>query len=117
MLAHIVLFEPKPGISEGQKRLFAQLFQDLSRAVSSVRRANVGRSIDLNTGYAREFGEKTYRYAAVVEFDDSEGLVEYLTHPIHQKLGKMFWDICDRTTIIETKMADAKVSEIVDLLA
>ena len=33
-----------------------------------------------------------YEYAAVLEFDDVEGLKAYLNHPAHEALGTMFFE-------------------------
>ena len=33
-----------------------------------------------------------YEYAAVLEFDDVEGLKAYLNHPAHEVLGTMFFE-------------------------
>ena len=104
MIAHIVLFTPKDGLSSSDKRSFAQSLREAGRQISCIRRARVGRSIQIDAGYERSFGETTYQYAAVLEFDDEDGLIEYLKHPKHQELGGLFWKFCDSTAIVEAEM-------------
>ena len=69
----------------------------------SIERAVIGRTVHVDPGYARSFGETTYTYAAIVEFSDQKGLVDYLTHPLHQELGTLFWEACERTAIVEVE--------------
>lgn len=106
MIAHIVLFRPKGGVTVDQKKSFAQALMVVGRDVPEIRRAFVGRSVAVDSGYHREFGDTTYPYAAVMEFEDREGLVAYLNHPSHRELGRLFWETCEATTIVEVETAD-----------
>jgi len=101
VISHIVLFEPKIGLTTEDKRSFAQLFVALNNAAAGLNRVSVGRRLDLEAGYSRNLGDKTYSYAAVFEFVDRDSLLAYLRHPLHEKLGALFWKVCERTTIVE----------------
>ena len=101
MIAHIVLFNPKAGISEEQLRAFDQSVVATCQAVPSVSRATIGKAVRIDPGYQRSMGDKTYRFAAVLEFLDPAGLIAYLTHPSHDVLGRAFWDVCESTTVVE----------------
>ena len=116
MIAHLVLFTPKPGLSGSDARSFAQSIVDVFRQIASVDRAVVGRSIDVDAGYQRSFGDKTYEFAAVVEFKDKTALLSYLNHPLHKELGALFWRHCESTVIVEIEGADARSNTAVDLL-
>ena len=115
MISHIVLFEPKPGLSESDVRDFAQHLKDAMAAVPTVRRAMVGRRVEIHIGN-RNFGDATYSFSAVVEFDDSKGLIEYLQHPKHAELGQLFWLHCARTVVLEVESVDATTDEVIELL-
>jgi len=104
VIAHIVLFNPKDSLSAADKRAFAQSIREAGREIGSIKRARVGRSVSVDPGYERSFGDKTYEYAAVIEFDDADGLIEYLRHPRHQELGSLFWRFCKSTAIVEVEM-------------
>ena len=84
------------------------MLSDVASSVESIKRAYVGRSVRLNPGYERSFGNKTYSFAAVLEFDDEAGLLEYLRHPKHDELGRLFWLWCDSTAIMEVETLDLK---------
>ena len=116
MISHIVLFEPKPDLSASDVRDFAQHLKAAMTAVPSVRRAVVGRKVEIHSGSGRNFGDATYSFSAVVEFDDSNGLIEYLQHPKHAELGRLFWLHCARTVVLEVESVDATTDEVIDLL-
>lgn len=85
-------------------------------AAPSVRRAMVGRKVDIHSGTDRNFGDAAYSFSAVVEFDDSKGLIEYLQHPKHAELGRLFWLNCARTIVLEVESVDATTDSVIDLL-
>lgn len=116
MISHLVLFTPKPGLSAGESRSFAQSIIETLRQIGSLQRATVGRAVDIDAGYQRNFGDKTYEFAAVLEFKDRAGLLSYLNHPLHKELGALFWRHCDSTVIVEIEATDAKSDDAVELL-
>ena len=117
MIQHVVLFTPKSGLDEATLRSFAQDIVNTCKSVDSVGRASVGRSVSINAGYGRSFGDKTYQYTAILEFADEKALIEYLHHPLHEKLGQRFWELCAATVIVETDAMDARADGVVDFLA
>jgi len=116
LIAHVVLFNEKSELTTEQRQSFAQLFQDTVRAVPSVSRATIGRSVALDPGYAREFGDKTYRFAAVVEFSEKDGLLAYLNHPLHHELGRLFWEYCESTVVLELETIDALSGDVAAII-
>jgi hypothetical protein len=116
MIAHIVFFTPKGDVSDADRRSFALCLQATFRTVDAISRAFLGRALDIDPGYARHFGDKTYEFAAVLEFTDREALVKYLTHPAHDELGRLFWLYCEATIILEVECADARSDEALALI-
>jgi hypothetical protein len=116
VIAHIVLFNPKPNLSTQDVQLFAQQLRLTVNSVTSVRRAMVGKRLAVQDGDHRNFGDATYEFAAVVEFDDPDGLSAYLAHPAHQELGRLFWLYCASTVVVEVRSVDAKSDEVFELL-
>lgn len=116
MIAHIVFFTPKAGVSAEERRSVALSIQATCQAVETISDAFIGRSIDVDPGYARSLGDKTYEFAAVLEFADRAALVSYLTHPAHDKLGQLFWQYCESTIILEVECADARSDQVVALI-
>lgn len=106
MIAHIVLFNLKPSILKAEMRSFIRELERLLRAIPSVQRATIGRSIQVDAGYPRAFGDRAFNFVAVLEFADTDGLVSYLRHPLHGEVGRKFWEYCDAASIVESRMAD-----------
>ena len=116
MISHIVLFEPKSDLTSSDVLVFAQQLRTVMTSVPSVRRAMVGRRIDVSPGHDRNFGDATYSFSAVVEFDDSKGLIDYLRHQQHAEHGRLFWLHCARTVVVEVEAVDATTEAVVELL-
>jgi len=116
VISHIVLFNPKDGLTDQEVRLFAQQLHETMKTIPTVLRATVGRRIDVQSEGSRFFGDMAYRYSAVIEFADRDDLVAYLTHPLHRELGRKFWEFCASTVVTEVETADAKSTDVVDLL-
>lgn len=116
MIGHLVLFNAKPGATDVQLRSFARAISDACRQIPSIARIQVGRRVEIDAGYARSFGEKTYQYAAAFEFSDATALKQYLNHPLHHQLGRMFWEMCESTTVVEVELTDGRSDQLVDFL-
>ena len=116
MISHIVLFNPRPDVTIEQRRSFALTISETCRSIPTVRAARLGRSKEINSGYPRSFGEKTYPYAAVIDFDSETELVAYLQHPLHRELGRLFWETCESTVVLEVEMMDGRSNQVVDFL-
>ena len=117
MIAHLVLFNPKPDVDASLLLSCAQLLGRLANEVPGIQRASVGRQVDIDAGYGRPFGEKTYKLVCLLEFDDKSSLVNYLNHELHKELGRLFWEISESAVVIETEMLDARTESISRLLA
>lgn len=107
MIAHIVLFEPKPGISVEHRGQFLKTLRQTMEGVPGIQRARVGRIFSLGLLPESTGGQLTYSYAAVLEFADREALDVYFKHPAHDVLRSQFWELCLRTLI-----ADADIDTI-----
>lgn len=116
MISHIVLFNPKRDLPVDKRRAFALSIQETCRSIEVVQSARIGRAVDVNAGYSRSFGEQTYQFAAVIDFLNRTDLVQYLQHPLHRELGRLFWETCESTVVLEVEMRDGKVDGIVDFL-
>ena len=105
MIAHIVLFRPKPDLGADETR---ELIDAFSRAVSlipTVRSARVGRRIRLGVTY-EALPQPDLSYLAIVEFDDVAGLHAYLEHPAHIEIGRRFWDASAEQQVYDVEVED-----------
>jgi stress responsive alpha/beta barrel protein len=112
MIAHIVLFNPKQTAGRELLLSCAQLLERLAREVPGVIRASAGRSVSIDAGYPRPFGEKTYQNVCILEFNDKPSLLAYLNHPMHRDLGRLFWELCESAVVLETEMLDARTESL-----
>ena len=90
MISHLVLFKPRGSLTTEQRQ---QVLSAIARAIErcpSVRGCRVGRRVLHGLPGYEQAMTQDFAYALVVEFDDVDGLKEYLTHPAHQALGDLF---------------------------
>jgi hypothetical protein len=103
LIAHIVLFTPKADSTADELKSFAKAMLALIGQMPAIERAFIGKSVSIDPGYSRSMGQHTYSYAAVLEFADASALTDYLRHPSHAELGRMFWSICAEIAVIEVE--------------
>ena len=106
MLFHVVLFRPRPNLSDAETSDLIRAVEDAHRAIPSIRRFHVGRRVVHGAGYEAAMRE-SLDYAAVIEFDDLAGLKDYLEHPAHRALGPRFMQSFDSSMIFDYEMTDA----------
>jgi hypothetical protein len=116
VIQHIVLFTPKAALSGDERLAFATSTLATLRRSDTICRFTVGRRIEVDAGYDRSPGDKSYDYAAVLEFNDRNGLIQYLNSPDHAELGRLFWLACESTVVVEVEVADHHDASAVDRL-
>jgi hypothetical protein len=89
MVVHVVLFRVRPELPDDERADLAQALRRALGEIPSIRRASVGRRVTHGRTYERGMTEDM-AYAALLEFDDMEGLQAYLHHPAHVELGARF---------------------------
>lgn len=104
MIAHVVLYRPKRDVSAEAAREFAEAFAAAPAQIPTIRRLWVGRRLD---GPAYPFGPfPDLPYVGVVEFDDRAGLMAYLAHPVHARIGQLFRDTCDAAQVYDYEVVE-----------
>lgn len=110
MITHIVLFRPKPTLTDSER---ASLINSLQAAIDSIpclRKASIGRRTKLNRpGYETQMTEH-YEYSAIFEFDSEADLRAYLDHPAHQELGKRLFSSAE--SVLAYDFSDLAPGEI-----
>lgn len=106
MILHLVLYEPKPGLSEVEIAGFKSALGHASTVIPSIRHVRTGRTVDLGIGYEHRSSGKSFGYVAVFEFESVDGLKAYMAHPAHAALAEQFWKHCDRTMILDVEAED-----------
>jgi hypothetical protein len=89
MLTHLVLFRPRPDLTEADRRTFVDAFKCACREIPTVRNVQIGVRVTHGAGY-EQLPQEDFTYVAALDFDDLAGLRTYLEHPAHQELGARF---------------------------
>jgi Stress responsive A/B Barrel Domain len=105
VVAHVVLFRPRAGLTPEQRGALVESFSRAVRDIPGVRRARVGRRVTHGRPYEQLMNED-YEFAALLEFDDVGALTQYLRHPAHDDLGQRFFGSLEAALIYDYEMSD-----------
>ena len=103
MVAHVVLFTPKPDLDAAARLRLVEAFQQALREIPSIRRAHIGRRVKHGRPY-EQLMSVDYEYAAILEFDTVAGLTAYLAHGAHDALGARFFDAFEVALMYDYEM-------------
>ena len=104
MIAHVVLFRPRPDLGEDDTRALIDAFVRAVSLIASVRSTRVGRRTRVGAGY-EQLPQPDLTDVAIVEFDDEAGLRAYLEHPAHVEIGRRFWEASAQQQVYDFAMA------------
>lgn len=90
MIVHVVLFRLEAGLAEETRDALADALSLAAREIPSVRRARVGTRVTVGRPY-EQMMTTDFSFAAILEFDDRNGLLAYLDHPAHAQLAQQFF--------------------------
>lgn len=94
MVVHIVLFRPRPGISDSDRAAMFDALKAAARDIPTVRRFHIGNRVTHGAAY-ESLMTQDFPFAAIIELDDLAGLQTYLRHPQHEQLGRLFYRLQD----------------------
>jgi hypothetical protein len=109
MLTHLVLFRPRTDLPSSERERLAESLAAAIRDIPSVRSARVGRRVTHGRPYEQLMTED-YRYAALLEFDDLDGLKEYLNHPVHEELARLFFESFERALFYDYELSEGEAA-------
>jgi hypothetical protein len=107
VIAHVVLFQPKGNLPDGERSALADALGAALREIPSIRRSRVGRRVTHGRPYEQLMREH-YEYIAVLEFDDLAGLKAYLEHPAHEALARRFFDALESALMYDYEMNEGE---------
>jgi hypothetical protein len=108
MIAHVVLFSPKPDLSAEGRRDLLDALVAASTGIPSIRQFRVGRRIKHGLPGYEQMMRDDYEFAAIIEFDDVDALKSYLAHPSHAALGNHFTASASRSLAYDYALAGAE---------
>jgi Stress responsive A/B Barrel Domain len=105
VVAHIVLFRPRAGLTPDERTALVNAFSRALGEIPGIRRATVGKRVTHGRPY-EQLMQENYEFAAVLEFDDLDALKAYLQHPAHEALGERFFASFDAALIYDYEMTE-----------
>ena len=105
MILHVVLFKPKPHLDMNARRGLAQAFADAIDRIGAIKKARIGRRRTHGRPY-EELMLVDYTHAAILEFDDVDGLKAYLEHPVHTELGSRFFECFEQALMYDYEVRE-----------
>jgi hypothetical protein len=115
LIAHVILFSPKPELTLAERRGLLDALAGASAQIPSIRNFRVGRRVKHGLPGYEQFMRDDYEFAAVIEFDDIDGLKAYLSHPSHATLGRHFVESASRSLAYDYALVDATaVQELIE---
>jgi hypothetical protein len=92
MITHVVLVKLKDQSPKNIESVRA-LLSSLSGKIPSLRHFEVGADVTRS--------ERSYELALIAKFDDSTGLKEYLTHPIHVPISSKLRELAANISVVD----------------
>lgn len=106
MIAHVVLFRPRGGLSATEATAALDALRRAADGIPSIRRVRIGPRVRHGRQYEQQMAID-YSIAAIFEFDDLEGLQAYLSHPMHEPLASIFFGLFEEALMYDFDLADA----------
>jgi hypothetical protein len=91
MIAHIVLLQPKPDLTEAQRQEALQTIRRSAAGIPEIRRFQFGRRIKHGLPGYEQLMPQDFEFALIIEVDDVDALKRYLQAPAHVALGHLFY--------------------------
>ena len=90
MVWHLVLMKPRPDLTIADRQALLRAFDVAVREIPTVRDVHVGRRVTHGAAY-EQTAPDVADYMVSIAFDDLDGLHTYLRHPLHEELGRRFY--------------------------
>ena len=99
-----MLFRLRPDVSVVDRHALIDTWATALREIPSIRRARVGRRVRIGRSY-EDMIHTDFHYAAILEFDDADGVRAYLDHPAHEAISTRFFAAIEETLIYDFEVA------------
>ena len=91
MIAHIVLLQPRPDLTDQQRDEALATLRRTAADVPEIRRCRLGRRVKHGLPGYEQLMAQDFEFALIVEVDDVSALKRYLEAPAHAALGQLFY--------------------------
>jgi hypothetical protein len=90
VIAHIVLLQPRPDLTEDERRAALDTLNRAAADLPEVRSFRLGRRVKHGLPGYEQMMTQDYEFALIIEVDDVAALKRYLQAPAHRALGNLF---------------------------
>ena len=104
MIAHVVLFKPRAGLSSADRETLIDALREAGRQIPQIRRFVVGARVKNGSPY--EAAARDFPFFAQFEFDSAADLAAYLAHPAHEQLARGFYEMSDAAEAYDFELSD-----------
>jgi len=90
VIAHIVLLQPRPDLTDAERRAALDTLARAATGIPEIRSLRLGRRVTHGLpGYEQQMAQ-AYEFALIIEVDNVAALTRYLNTPAHRALGDLF---------------------------
>jgi len=107
VIAHVVLFSPKPDLADAERRGLIEALVAAARQIPSIKRFRVGKRVKHRMPGYEQMMHDDYEFAAIIEFEDVDALKLYLAHPSHALIGQHFTTSASKALAYDYAIVDA----------
>ena len=111
MIVHVVLFSPKPDLSESDRRKILDAVTAAAKGIPSIRRVRVGKRVKHGLPGYEQVMRDDYEFAVMFEFDDLAGLKAYLQHPAHAAAGHHFTASASKALAYDYETSESLITD------
>jgi stress responsive alpha/beta barrel protein len=91
VIAHIILLQPRPDLTDRERGEALEAFRRAAIDIPEVRRFRLGRRVKHGLPGYEQVMAQDLEYALIVEVDDVDALKRYLQAPAHEAMGGLFY--------------------------
>jgi hypothetical protein len=106
VIAHLVLFRPRPTLTEVERADFIRVLDEALNGIPQIRRVTLGRRLLLGRQYDA-MNAMDFPFVAILEFESNADLAAYLEHPAHERLGLQFYTASEAALAFDFDLLDA----------
>ena len=111
MIVHVVLFSPKPDLSESDRRTLLDALSAAATGIPSIRRFRVGKRVKHSLPGYEQMMRDDFEFAVLIEFDDVAGLTAYLQHPAHAAAGHHFTASASKALAYDYEVSESLITD------
>jgi hypothetical protein len=107
VIAHVVLLQPRPDLTEAQRAVALETIRRSAAGLPDVRRFRLGRRVRHGLPGYESLMQQDFEFALIVEVDDVDALKRYLQAPAHVALGQLFYTATASALAYDYALEDA----------